>query len=49
MYKDTTPPVLTHEEDTTQGEDKQALGKSESELEKTASAVEATEPTSGTT
>ena len=49
MYKDTTPPVLTHEEDTTQGEDKQELGKLESELEKTASAVEAAEPNSGTT
>ena len=44
VYKDTTPPVLTHEEDTTQGEDKQELGKLESELEKTASAVEAAEP-----
>ena len=44
MYKDTIPPVLTHEEDTTQGEDKRELGELESELEKTASAVEAADP-----
>ena len=44
MYKDTTPPVLTHEEDTIQGEDKRELGELESEPEKTASAVEAAEP-----
>ena len=40
IHKDTPPPVLTHEK----GDDEGELGQLESELEKTACAVEAAEP-----